>query len=250
MASSGSFTAIKGPKGAGVTAGGFGIPAVKNGGFSPAGGGDVGIKAAPAALKASAPTAPAGAPTPAAAPPTYPSPYDATYFVDLAASQNKANQQIAGYQRDIANGQTNLGNTLTQLKYNQGLANTKAQDTENQRGGFAQGALGEQLGQIGHQYQTTASSDTLKYQQDVGNWNAAIAAVQQGMPLEQIALGLASAARQSSLGLQAPGSAQTSSAVPPSTTPAAQGAGVQLNTTSKATAPKKGQKSGIAAGGF
>src|ERR1019366_9394954 len=88
---------------------------------------------APAPAPAPAPT-PAPAPAPAAAAPQS-SPYDATYFSDLA--------------------QANLAAALAQLTYNQGLATTRDQNAENARGGFAQGALGNTLGQLNHAYLTT-----------------------------------------------------------------------------------------------
>src|ERR1019366_2929074 len=138
--------------------------------------------------------APAPAPTPAAAAPQS-SPYDATYFSDLAQANLKAGNQIGTYTSDIANNQTNLAAALAQLTYNQGLATTRDQNAENARGGFAQGALGNTLGQLNHAYLTTQSNDQLHSSQQIAAWNQAIANVKSGLSLEQNALGLASAGR-------------------------------------------------------
>src|ERR1035437_350493 len=137
-----------------------------------------------------------GAPTPApAAAAPQSSPYDATYFSDLAQANLKAGNQIGTYTSDIANNQTNLAAALAQLTYNQGLATTRDQNAENARGGFAQGALGNTLGQLNHAYLTTQSNDQLHSSQQIAAWNQAIANVKSGLSLEQNALGLASAGR-------------------------------------------------------
>src|ERR1035437_4821380 len=148
---------------------------------------------APAPAPAPAPT-PAPAPAPAAAAPQS-SPYDATYFSDLAQANLKAGNQIGTYTCDIANNQTNLAAALAQLTYNQGLATTRDQNAENTRGGFAQGALGNTLGQLNHAYLTTQSNDQLHSSQQIAAWNQATANVKSGLSLEQSALGLASAGR-------------------------------------------------------
>src|ERR1035437_8404651 len=148
---------------------------------------------APAPAPAPAHT-PAPAPAPAAAAPQS-SPYDATYFSDLAQANLKAGNQIGTYTSDIANNQTNLAAALAQLTYNQGLATTRDQNAENARGGCAQGALGNTLGQLNHAYLTTQSNDQLHSSQQIAAWNQAIANVKSGLSLEQNALGLASAGR-------------------------------------------------------
>lgn len=135
--------------------------------------------------------------------PSTPSPYDASYFNSLNIANMNASDRIANLQRNIDQGRTNLQNSLAELKYNNAQANRNAQLAENARGGFAQGALGYQIGQINHQYQTREGDLSNKYAQDVQNWQAAINQVQQGLPLTTIALGLASAARQANLGLSA-----------------------------------------------
>jgi hypothetical protein len=178
--------------------------------------------AAPAPAPAPAPAAAAPAPAPAAAPPNTPSPYDSTYFLDLAAATNKATNQINGLNANIANGQTDLNSTIAQLAKNQTLQQQNAQLAENSRGGFAQGALGHTEGQIAQNTLTTQNADTLKYSQNKAAWNAAIAAIQQGLPITIAGLAAASAARQAALGIEAPPDA---AAAAPPVPGAIQGAG-------------------------
>lgn len=168
------------------------------------GSGGVGVPTGPA--KPRGPTTTPGS-TPPSAPgttpgaPAYPSPYDSQYWADLAGATNKAQQQIAGYNADIANGQTNLQTAVQQLAHNQALQTTNAQNAENSRGGFAQGALGQQEGQIAQNTLQAQNADQLRFSQNAAAWNSAIAGVKQGLSIEQIALAAASAARQAALGL-------------------------------------------------
>jgi len=162
-------------------------------------------------------TGPAPAPaTPPAAPAPAPgaSPYDATYYADLANATHAANSKINTYNADLANGRTALQNALAQITYNQGLQTTRAQDAENARGGFALGALGTTVGQIAHAAQQTSGADTLKYQQDAQNWQNAITAVNQGLSDETIALQLAAGARAAANVAKSGGTLGAAGAVP------------------------------------
>lgn len=143
------------------------------------------------------------APDGSAVPP--PSPYDATYYNQLNTATLNANNKINTYNADIANGRTGLNNTLALLAHNQALAVQRAQDAENARGGFAQGALGQTLGNLNQAYLDTQSADQNKYAQQAAAWNQAIAGVNAGLSTEQIALGLASAARQAAITAKSPG---------------------------------------------
>lgn len=178
---------------------------------------------------ATSPTTPGAPPVPPSGPgtPGYPSPYDSTYYTDLAGATNKANQQIGAYNADIANGGTALQSTLAQLAHNQALATTNAQNAENTRGGFAQGALGQTIGNVNRAYLDTGSADQLKYSQNTAAWNSAIAGVQQGLSIEQIALAAAAAARQSVLtgksGGAVAGVAGPGAGAPPGPAPGATG---------------------------
>lgn len=145
------------------------------------------------------------------APPNTPSPYDAQYFNDLAISNQNAGNRIANYQYRIDTGATNLQNAISQLQYNNKIADANAQKSENARGGFAQGNLGYQIGQLNHGYVTQEGNLFTRYAQDKGALDQAIAQTRQGLPLATIALGLASAARQANLGY----SAQTPTAQAP-----------------------------------
>lgn len=170
------------------------------------------------------PTAPQ-ATTPGAAPPStpgttpgapaYPSPYDSTYWAQLAAYDNHAMQQIAANRQNISNAGTSLQSAFTQLAKNQALQTTNAQDAENARGGFAQGALGHTVGQIAANTLTVHNADQAKYSQNVAAWNSAISAIEQGVPVEQAALAAASAARQAALGLTAPAAPAAATAPAP-----------------------------------
>lgn len=156
----------------------------------------------PAAVPSPGPAAPTSTP---AAPPTQPSPYDSTYYIDLASATARANNQINNYSQDIANGQTGLGTALGQLTQNNGLSVTNAQNAENSRGGFALGHLGQTVGQINQNTLDAQSADTLRFQQDSQNWNNAIAAVRQGLSNEQIALGIAAATRSAKVNASSDG---------------------------------------------
>lgn len=128
-------------------------------------------------------------------------------------------QQIAANRQNIANAGTSLQSTFDQLAKNQALQTTNAQNAENARGGFAQGALGHTVGQIATNTLNVHNADQARYSQNVAAWNSAIAAIEQGVPIEQAALAAASAARQAALGLTASASAAPAAAAPAPGTP-------------------------------
>jgi hypothetical protein len=140
---------------------------------------------------AGAGNAPAGAATP--------DPYDSQYYIDLAAATQRANDKIAGWNADITNAGTNLQTNQQTLARNLALQTTASQNQENARGGFGLGALGTRLGNISSANQARATALNTKYSQDLGNWNSAITAAQNGLSTETIALRLASADRKSKL---------------------------------------------------
>lgn len=124
-----------------------------------------------------------------------PSPLDATYFAQLNQATLGANAKIGTYAADISNSRTNLQSNLDQLAYQQGLATTNAQNAENARGGFAQGALGTQLGQLNRAYLDKGSGATLTQAQQEAAWNAAMTAAQEGLGATDLVLRAQSAAR-------------------------------------------------------
>lgn len=147
-------------------------------------------------------------------------PYDSQYYIDLAAATQRANNQVAGYQKDIGDSRVNLQTNLQNLAHQLALQNTAAQNAENARGGFAQGALGTTLGNIGYANQARASAATTLQGQHEQAWNNAISAAQQGLSTEQIALGLASAGRKATLVANSQGTLGTDAPAAP-TAPAA-----------------------------
>jgi hypothetical protein len=134
--------------------------------------------------------------TPAAAPAD---PYDSQYYIDLADATKTANDTIAGYGQNITDARTQLQQTYSDLAHQLALNNTAAQNAENARGGFAQGALGTTLGNLAYQNQSDVTNAGIKETADEDTWNTAIQAARDGLSTETIALGMASAARKAAL---------------------------------------------------
>jgi hypothetical protein len=156
------------------------------------------VKAIPRTTPSANTAAGSSAPAPAAsgAAPAAGFQGDAQYINALADATAKANEQIAGLNRNIANAGTTYQQQAAATKLALQNNVTRAEDAENQRGGFALGALGHTIGQLNQAAQTATQQYYTKYQNDVSNWNAAIAGIQQGLSAETIALQLAAAARE------------------------------------------------------
>lgn len=149
----------------------------------------------PPTASAPVPYSPGTPGTPGVTTTTKASPLDSTYYIELAAATAAANAKINGYQTNIDYGRTSLANSLQQMAYNQGQSVDTAQRNENTRGGFAQGALGGTIGQINHAALAQQAGATLSSAQREASWQSAITGAQNGLSVETIALGLASAAR-------------------------------------------------------
>lgn len=200
---------------------------------------------------ASTPPQPAGqsgthAAAPATPPAAQPTGLDATYYNAALAAGHTAQSTIDGLNANIQNAHTALygpAGTLEQLRYDQGQAVIAAQNAENAKGGFAQGALGNQIGQIGHVEHATEDADIEKFTQDSDTWNRAITAAWQGLGTDVTALGLASLQRaQAALtgpgGGASGGAASTAPAGTPGSAPAGDPTGSRPPVPVRATAER------------
>jgi hypothetical protein len=179
--------------------------------------------------------------TPAAAPPPA-DPYDSQYYIDLGNATDTANNTIAGYQKSIADAGVGLQQTYADLARQLALNTTAAQNAENARGGFAQGALGTTIGNLDIQNQSDRTNAAMKESADEDTWNTAIAAAQQGLSTEQIALATASAARKAALVAGSGGLLGTAAPVAPKVSNAAAAAGIAKSKAAGPTPPKVAAK--------
>jgi hypothetical protein len=148
------------------------------------------------------PTAPK-APRPAVAPPQpgqpgspQPSPLDAQFFADQAGRQFKANNQIAGAQQQSAYDQTDYQTALQRLATQQTQAQDNQRNSYNQRGLYYSGAYGKAQGDLADQYAQQRADMADNLQRKEASRQAAIAAIQQGMPLDDAAAAAEAADRQ------------------------------------------------------
>jgi hypothetical protein len=153
---------------------------------------------------------------------TAPAPYDATYYQQLQNATLAANLKIGGYQRNISDIGTSLLAARQQQSQQQALQTTQLQNAENARGGFAQGILGQNVGQLANTYLTNEAAQARAAQIQQANLNQAIALTQSGLSAEQVALQMAARDRQAQLVATQPG---TGSAGPPAPTTSGSGGG-------------------------
>lgn len=161
-------------------------------------------------------TTPGATPTPGSPTPA-PSPYDSTYYNSLNQATFDATNKINGYNQQGAYARTDLQNALAQLAHQQTLAVQGNQETENARGGFALGHLGQTIGETNRSYLDRQSADQQTFDRGDAARSAAIQAVQGGLSLTQVALAAAAADRASAaaaadptLGVNTPGNGNPS----------------------------------------
>ncbi len=157
-------------------------------------------------------------PGPVAQTPAAPSPYDAQYFQDLANATFKANEGINQSNLTSANARTNLANAFAQMHFQQGLQTTADQNAENARGGFAQGHLGETLGNLNQGFLDRQGNAQTAFDQGEAGRSAARAALASGLSITQAALAAAAADRASAAAAKnplPPVAGSTPAALPP-----------------------------------
>jgi hypothetical protein len=123
-------------------------------------------------------------------------PLDAQFFADQAGRQFKANNQIAGTQQQSAYDQTDYQTALQRLATQQTQAQDNQRNSYNQRGLYYSGAYGKAQGDLADQYAQQRADMADNLQRKEASRQAAIAAIQQGMPLDDAAAAAEAADRQ------------------------------------------------------
>lgn len=139
-----------------------------------------------AAAPAPAPGGSAGAGG-AAAPPL-----DAEYYNALAQAQATENQKVAALQQQNAYATTQRDQAVQQLNDREPVTEQNLTNAANAKGLLYSGTLGSQIGDAKTAYLTSLGKVNDQYTQGTAARTAQIGALQQGLPLEQLALQLAS----------------------------------------------------------
>jgi hypothetical protein len=149
----------------------------------------------------------AGAPAAVAAPgqPQAPLAPDAQYFGDRAQREFQAAQQRAGLDQQQSYDQTDLAEALRRMALKQPQDEQATKEAANSQGLLFSGHLGKQLGDLSVNYERQRSDQQLAFDRRQSAREAARAAIDQGLPIQDAIALAASADRQIARDQQAAG---------------------------------------------